>query len=257
VDEAVRAFAANDAGRSVAVKALRGIAVASEARGDVIRPGASLLKLPLVAAVHAAGSEGRLDLDAHVKRQELGPTAYPSVLAAFAPQRALTVNELCSLCLITSDNPTAEYLLALVGSDAVNQRAQELGCLDTRLETGFADEYLDAAGRANVTTARDALVLVSKLVSENAKIADALSNNLRNTRISLRLPFDVRAPHKTGTLPGVANDAGVIFGESTDLAVAFLCDAQTDIPRSNIAIADCVAEIRRAVGERVRLPARE
>ena len=88
-------------------------------------------------------------------------------------------------------------------------------------------------------------------MAEDAPAAEALANSLRNTRIPLRLPDDARALHKTGTLAGVVNDAGVVFGQETDLALAFLCDNQEDGAATSIEIGDCVAQIRGAVGEAV------
>jgi hypothetical protein len=150
---------------------------------------------------------------------------------------------------VTSDNAIAQRLLQLVGADAVNRQLSSLGCARTRLAVGFDDAHLGDAGRTNVTTAREARMLVTALVREREEIARALENNLRATRIPLRLPDATRAPHKTGTLPGVVCDAGLVFGERSDLALAFLCDQQADGPRTGVEIGDCVAEVRRALGE--------
>jgi hypothetical protein len=48
-----------------------------------------------------------------------------------------------------------------------------------------------------------------------------------------------------------------VYGAGTDLAFAFLCDRQPDPPRTSIAIGDCVAEVRVAVGEPVHLAGSE
>ena len=255
VREVVEAFAGNGSLRSVALRSLRGIPVSVEVRADVQAPAASLLKVPLVSAVHAAAATGQVDLDARVPHRRLGSTVYASVLDALDPDHELSVRELCALCLVTSDNPIAQFLLDLVGMEAVNRRAHQLGCRDTRMEVGFEDANLADAGRRNVTTARDAVALVSRFAADEPLIVDALASNLRNTRIPLRLPPDVRVAHKSGSLPHVANDAGVIFGETTDLAVVFLCDGEPDTARTGVAIGDCVARVWSALGERVEAPA--
>ena len=242
----MQAFAARSRGRSVAVESIRGEPLSAAARADVERPGASLLKLPLVAAIPAA------DLDRRVPVKELGRTAYASVLRAFEPEHELSVRELCSLCLVTSDNPVADYLLELVGIEAVNERAEALGCAGTRIEVGFSDDLLSAQGRANVTTATDALKLVRAL-ADHPVAGPAMRNSLHGLRIPLRLAEDVPVAHKTGTLLGVANDAGVIYGDDTDLAVAFLCDGEPDTAWASIEIGDCVGAIWAALGERVAL----
>lgn len=252
VAEALESFAGEDPGRSAALVSLRGPSLAAEVRADSIRPGASLLKLLVVAAVRGAAATGRLDLSARVHRSALPPTRFPSVLTALAAEHELSVNELCGLALVTSDNPASEHLLGLVGRDAVNRHAREVVGLErTRLELGFADELLGPAGRANVTTAREALRLVRQVVTDDSEMAAWLASSLRNERIPLRLPDETRTPHKTGSLQGVANDAGVVFGEETDLALAFLCERQPDTALTGMAIGDCVARIRTTIGESV------
>jgi beta-lactamase class A len=250
VEEAVESFAAHDPGRSVAAESLRGTDVSASVRADVLRPAASVLKLLLVAAVHTAARAGSVDLGARVKAGSLDSSC-PSVLGTLDHDHELSVVEVCAPCLSTSDNAIAEHLIGLVGFAAANREAAQLGCADTRMEVGFGDGFLGDAGRGNITTASDALRLVSSLITDSTEIRRALSNSLRNTRIPLRLPLGVRAPHKTGTLPGVANDAGVVLGARTDVAVAFLCDGQLDTARTSIDIGDCVARIRLAVGETV------
>jgi beta-lactamase class A len=120
------------------------------------------------------------------------------------------------------------------------------------MEVGFSDDVLSPRGRANVTTARDALLLVRAL-ADDPVAGPAMRNSLHGLRIPLRLAEDVPVAHKTGTLLGVANDAGVIYGDSTDLAVAFLCDGQPDTAWASIEIGDCVGAIWSALGERAAL----
>ena len=54
------------------------------------------------------------------------------MLDVLEPGHELTVGELCGLCLAVSDNPASDYLLGLVGIDAVNERAAALGARDTK-----------------------------------------------------------------------------------------------------------------------------
>ena len=251
---AVERFAAGDPARSVAVEAVRGIEVRAAARADEIRPAASLLKLSLVAAVHDAAERGKVDLRRRISRSALPRTAEESVLDALEPEHELSIGELCSLSLVTSDNPAADYLLRVIGKEAVNGLLRDLGLEHTRLRAGFGDEEISAAGRASTTTAREALVLVRRLVGERPRIGAVLEGNLRKGRIPLRLPEGTRALNKTGTLLGVVNDAGIVYGDETDVAFAFLSEHQADPPRTEIAIGDCVAQVRLAVGEPVRRP---
>jgi len=236
----VREFAGGDPGRSVGVVSLRGGRIGVAVAPDAVRPAASLLKIPLVAAVRASG----LDLDATVTRAELGSTRFATVLAAFGPEHRFTVRELCALSLVASDNLTAEHLLRLVGPDAVNAQAAALAGPSTRLEVGFSDEHLGTAGLANVTTVREALRVIRAVVTDprHAEIASALRNGIRNPRIPLRLA-QLRVAAKSGTLHGVVNDVGVLFGRQNDLAVAFLCENQPDREATALEIGDCAGAL--------------
>ena len=249
IGRAVESFIDSAPARSVALESLRGPSVRASASAGTVRPAASVLKLPLVATVRDAAREGRVDAALRLCVGELHPTAYPSILGALSPRRELDLDELCGLCLVTSDNPIASWLLELVGVDAVNEKLREIGCLDSRLEASFSDDLLAGDGRVNVTTARDGLAMARRLIADDPWIDRILRGNLRNTRISLRLPPTRPAPHKTGSLPGVANDIGVVYGERADFAVAFLCDHEGDTARASIAIGDCVAAICAALGE--------
>jgi beta-lactamase class A len=220
--------------------------VLAEVGADQERPAASLLKLPLAAAVWEAGLAGELDPAEGVVVGELPQTGHPSVLATLDPERRLTLEEACALCLASSDNPLASQLLGLVGIDAVNRLLERWGCEATRLEVGFSDSELGPEGRRNVSTAREALLLLRKVRDDPrfAPLARGLANSTRNFRIPLRLTEDgIGVHHKTGTLPGVCNDVGVVADGGTELAIAFLCEGEEDTAACSLEIGDCVEEV--------------
>jgi beta-lactamase class A len=225
--------------------------VGCRARADVVRPGASLLKLAVVMALEEACVGGDVDAERTVAREELPPTRFPSVLRVLDPGHRLTLRELGGVVLATSDNPAADHLLAVVGRHRVARLLAACGCGDTRLEVGFADAELGAAGRRNVTTADDQLRLLRRLHAEPrwGPVVTALASSVRNTRLPLLLPDDLVVAHKTGTLAGVANDAGILYGREVDLAVAVLTDGQADPPRTNLAIGELARDVWAALGE--------
>ncbi len=118
---------------------------------------------------------------------------------------------------------------------------------------GFGDADVGGRGRSNVTTALDVIKMLRGLASQpgHDPILDALRNNLRNTRVPLRLPDTLPIAHKTGSLEGVAHDAGIVYGQRTDLAVAFLSEGQSDTARTSVAIGDCMALVWTGLGEHV------
>jgi hypothetical protein len=73
-------------------------------------------------------------------------------------------------------------------------------------------------------------------------LRDALTNNLLNVRLPPELDH-VRVAHKTGSLVGVVNEVGVLFGRRTQVAVAFLSDRQPDPVRTGAEIAECIGRV--------------
>jgi beta-lactamase class A len=222
-------------------------------RADEARPAASLLKVPLVAALYAAAAAGEIELQSEVRRSELPTSTYPSVLAAFGDDHRFQLRELCKLALITSDNSVADHLLSVVGRRRVNDWLVGEDCQKTVLRVGFSDEELGNSGRRNESTAEESLSMLH-LVSSHATYAElgcALENNLRNTRIPLRLPDETPVRHKTGTLLNVVNDVGVILGLHLDLGVAVLSDSEADSAEAGLEIGNMVAKIWAALGESV------
>lgn len=240
-------FVAAEPSRSIAVTTFTGPEWSDARDGDVARPAASLLKVPLVLAVLGAARSGVVDLDQTVRRRELPDSRFPSVIDVLDGSHALTLRELCGIALATSDNPAAEHLLGLVGHGAVNRVLGDLGCSKSRLEVGFADAALGPMGRANVTTASDMLRLLRHIheSAELAVVARGMQSALRATGIPLRLPDDgsVVVAHKTGSLAGVVNDVGVVESSDVTFAVAVLCDGQRDPAVTNIDIGHCVLEL--------------
>jgi beta-lactamase class A len=232
---------------------VRGPAVACRVRAEVVRPGASLLKLAVVLALEEAHADGALDAERTVAVQDLPLTRFPTILRVLQPDHRLTLRELGGVALATSDNPAADHLLRVVGPDRVARLLTACGCRDTRLEVGFADAELGAAGRRNVTTADDQARLLRRVHGEPAwrGVVTALASSMRNTRLPLLLPDDLVVAHKTGTLLGVTNDAGILYGEAVDLVIAVLTDGQADPPRTNLAIGELARDAWAALGEPV------
>jgi beta-lactamase class A len=256
VESAVSDFVNQEPPRAVALESLRGPLISVSVNGGLQLPAASLVKLPLATALYEQAAVGTLALDEHVLHRDLGRTAYPSVLQVFSDDHMFTLKELCGLMLATSDNPISQYLLDRVGINLVNREARRLGASSTRIVVGFLDELLGDRGRGNVTTADDALIILTALATNPAyeSLIIALRNNLRNFRMPLRLPDTLPIAHKTGSLTGVAVDAGVAYGRNVDLAVAFLSDHQSDTARTSLSIGDCMGQIWDSLGEEVELP---
>ncbi len=244
IERAVRAFADGGSGRSVVVMTTDGTMIAAE-RPDVPRPAASLIKVPLALAAYAAAARGELDLSRRVRCGDLPHTEYASVLAVLDAEHELTLRELASVVLSTSENGAAEVLRREVGSARVNALLAALGCRDTLMEVGFTTADVLTAGRQNLTTATDMARIFCAIAAEARwePVHRALENNLRNFRIPLRLPDELRVPHKTGSLKGVVSDVGILRGSEDTLVLSVITDNEPDHALTSIAIGDLALQI--------------
>jgi beta-lactamase class A len=231
-------FVGGDAGRSALVGTVDTTVGVAEA---VPRPGASLLKLPVALAVH----DGAVDPSATVAVGDLPASRWPSIVDAFEPDHRFTVAELTSLMLATSDNRTADHLLALVGADAVADVLDRLGCVDTRLAIGFGDDDLEGPGLANETSATDAVRLLGHVAATPAlaPLRRALEAGRPPPRIQAYLPPATVVANKSGTLEGVVDDIGLVRTPAGDLVMAFLTQDQPDRAATSLAIGRCARAV--------------
>jgi len=198
---------------------------------EVPRPGASLLKLPLVASLYVAAAEGRLDLGEPVAVDELRPSRWSSVSDALSRDMVLPLHALCSLAIAVSDNPSADFLYRRFGPEPANAWLCAIGCSPaTALRTGFSDSEIEQRGRDNTIAARDCVMMLRAIFADDscARLRLAMYNNIRNQRIPRLFDETVLVAHKTGSLTGVVNDVGVIDTRSGSFIVAFLCEAEAD-----------------------------
>ena len=112
---------------------------------------------------------------------------------------------------------------------------------NAEMKAGFREDELGPKNRVNALTALDVLALFRLLQSapHYRPIITALDNNLRNARIPALLPDEAVIAHKTGSLEGVVNDAGIVRLGAQHFTVAFLCDRQSDPLTTSNDIAVC------------------
>ena len=242
----LQSFCGHDMGRSVALRGCRPATPTISIRGREARPAASVIKIALAMAVFHEAAAGRVDLAARVPVRKFPPTRYVSILAGFDPESAMSVREITRFALITSDNPLAVYLQTLADFDEVNRLLAGIGCgPPCRMAAGFSEEELGPKNRVNILTADDTVHLLS-VVKEDPRYGDlvlALKNNLRNNRMPALLPEHVAVIHKTGSLDGVSNDAGIVQDDRVEFIAAFLTENQPDPIQTSNDIASCTLRL--------------
>jgi beta-lactamase class A len=207
---------------------------------------ASVFKTAVLLELHRQAAAGELDLG---ERLRLGPEQRvfgPTGLSCFSDEAEMSLRDLAVLMMSISDNTATDALLRRVGLDRVNGTLRELGRDATHLAGGCADLLngllVDlalgpsddpavmavaparlAATRALTpahttrSTARDTTELLLQIWNDTAGPAPACAQ-VRQVLALQAWSHGLRAgtepgmayAGKTGSLPGVRNEAGVM-----------------------------------------------
>lgn len=215
---------------------------------------ASVHKLCLLLTLHQHAEQGLLDLTEQIECPPAGRTSGPTGLAAMLDPVRISLRDAAYLMTAVSDNAAAELLLKRVGLDAVNTTTQNLGLTRTQALHSFAhtlatireDAGPDGAqaltdprviarlraldpARSNHSTPRDMTRLLAAIWRDEActpehaaAIRRLLALQVWPHRMASGFPFDdVHVAGKTGTLPTLRNEAGVIeYPDGSRYAIA-------------------------------------
>ena len=248
---------------------------------------ASVIKILFAIAFAREVQAGRLDPREPVEvpaELRLGGSG----TSGFADPAVLSLRDLALSMMTVSDNAATDIVLARVGRETVNALIEELGLTDTHVrhdmtsgaarvaaELGFPDAHdLDAQlaaadpnavralawmdpAYANATTPRDVTTLLSAIWTDRAGpaaacafVRDAMAQQVSAQRIASGFSPEVAVAVKSGTLPGIRNEAGVVTlpdGRQFAVTVFTRTDRLTDRDASlDAAIGEAAAY---AVGE--------
>ncbi len=203
-------------------------------RADDALPAASLAKLPIAVELMRRADLGQFDLAERLDTSAEPRVGGGGVLDYLDPGTQLTLADLCLLMLAVSDNTAANFLLDLVGMGEVNETMARLGFTQTHLARRFMDWEARAARRENLTSAGDCVQLLA-LVRGGALPG---ANRIRALLAAQQVADDIRAwlpasaalAHKTGELPDVFADAGILSGPGGTCVFCVLTAEQPYLP---------------------------
>jgi beta-lactamase class A len=207
----------------------------------------SVFKLPLLIELWRQIDAGTLTATAPLELPAAPRTPGPTGIGAMRDPVRLSVRDLAGLMIGVSDNAAADALFDLVGEGAINARLQALGLEATRVvgccrdlfaameaDAGTDDpdelavRLTDPAVRARLrvldpgqtsrSTPREMTALLRAVWTDAAASPDACAEMRRALglqvwphRLASGFPSDdIRVSGKTGTLPGVRNEVGVV-----------------------------------------------
>jgi beta-lactamase class A len=213
--------------------------------GDMAFTQASAIKLPLLFELFRQVEEGRHALGELIPLQEPDITVGSGVLQHLSPGRVtMTLRDYATLMVVVSDNTATNMLIDRVGMEDVNRTMARLGLANTRLQRKMMDREAWLADRENLSTPNEQARLLEVIFQQellNQKSTEGLLQILsipKSSRIRTLLPLDTRVAHKTGTVPGVVVDVGIVFLPDSPFIVSAMVNWLTNPAEAEEAISE-------------------
>ena len=207
---------------------------------------ASVFKLPVLIELCRQADEGEIDASTPLTVPVEGRAHGPNGLSVMQDPLTASLRDLAWLMMGISDNAATDFIVDQVGVDKVMANLHRLGITSTRIDGGcrflfatFLEDLgldsveglkptremidslrgIDPARSAHVSTPRDMTTLLGLIWDDKAASPEACAEARRILGLQVwphRLASgfadhdDVRTSGKTGTLPTIRNEVGVV-----------------------------------------------
>ena len=229
-------------------------------------PMASVFKFPVAIVVLQRVDAGEFKLDDPITIQPSQFSRGHSPLRDSANGKPVTatVRRLIELMVVESDNTAVDYFIRRLGASSITARIHALGGAGVRVDRPENDiaEAIAAHGiAAYVRDPRDTATPdgMARLLLAFAKRKDGLTPATHDLllefmtkshnpiRLASALPPGVVVAHKTGTMPGVFNDVGIITSADGKHHIAIAIFTKKSASQNEDVALKVVGQIGRAV----------
>lgn len=238
-------------------------------RGDAGMPTASTFKVYLLAAVYAADAAGRLSLDERIEYRADDATKGSGVLKLMATGLAPTLRDHARLMIVVSDNVSTNTVIRALGGPVGANAA--IHALPVDLPATAVREYIrfDTVEPGGFATSSpdDFTALLSAIYhgrctgsrTQDAEVYWTLRRQQHRSMIPRYLPcseyaeeFGVeeydRCGTKSGSMPGVRADVGIVETRKRSWAIAVQVQGQPDFNTGdNHPFNDLIADLSKLV----------
>lgn len=167
--------------------------------------GASVNKLPIIAALYYLANKGNINIDEKIVIQKEDIQDYGTGKLRYEePGSAYSLKTLAKLSLKESDNTASYIIVTKIGMEKIQQLMESFGLTQTDMAN-------------NKTTAYDIFILFKKIYKgeiTNSKTTKELLGFMTDTETEDRLPSlldkNTIVYHKTGDAIGSIHDLGII-----------------------------------------------
>ena len=188
---------------------------------EIVFPAASIIKLSIIWELFKKIDSNKISWNDEVTMDETHKVKGFGILKELHSGIKLSVEDLATLMIILSDNVATNILIDILGMDSINRAVEKIGLKNTTLQRKMMDVEAKKRGLDNLTTAMDTAIILEKLLESN-KIIDILKRQQCNNKLPALIDSNVQFPHKTGDLPGIEHDAGIMFLENCSVIVVVM-----------------------------------
>lgn len=234
--------------------------------GDDHFPMASVFKFPVALAVLQRVDAGELKLGDAITIQPAQFSRGHSPLRDSANGKPVTVTlrRLIELMVVESDNTAVDYFIRRFGAAAITARLHALGGAGVRVDRPENDitEAIQMRGiAAYVRDVRDTATpdgMVRLLVAfaerkdgltpfSHDLLAGHMTHSHNPVRLASALPAGAVVMHKTGSMPGVFNDVGIITSADGKHHIAIAVFTKKPAQQNDDVALRVIGQIARAV----------
>lgn len=212
---------------------------------DDLFPSASLIKVPIMAAVMEKVKNGSIHLDDRVKMQRRHRTGGSGTLKWQRDGTHFSIRQLLERMIDESDNTAMRMLIDVVGIGYLQQQFPKFGLQYTEI---YPEGLSLQSGRLkhgeNYTTAREMSMLLEKIYRR--ELVDQASSEIMlgimkrvkgRARLAKSLPVGWEIAHKTGLLRSACHDSAIIFSPQGDYVLTVLTKQNRSYSRAKNFIA--------------------
>jgi beta-lactamase class A len=129
--------------------------------------------------------------------------------------KSVPIRKLIERMIVRSSNLATNLLIERADPAAVTSLGRELGARETQVLRGVEDQKAFDAGKNNVTSAHDLMLLLEAVATDRvahaAEMREILSRQELNEGIPAGLPEGTKVAHKTGSIKRIYHDAALVL----------------------------------------------
>ncbi len=190
---------------------------------------ASVIKLYIMAEAVRQCKEGRLSKDELVAIDKSKCVPSCGALTYMHDGLEVTIEDLYTLMIILSDNSATNFLIDILGEEAINEGIRALGCEKTQLNRKMYDAEKSARGIQNYVCPVELVSFFEKLYQGtlfDTNSSEHMLSVLKNQRLNGKIPFYIHnipdrgaIAHKTGEDTGITHDVGIVYAKQPFILV--------------------------------------